>query len=131
MDTFVARQPILDRDQQLAGYEVLFRSGVDNWFPGVDPTRASARVIHDALYVFGFDALGAGKKLFVNVDRTVLVSGIAALLPVEKTVVEILETVYPDAEVVAACAALKRAGYTVALDDFLLSADSERLVEFA
>ena len=33
---YAARQPILNRDKELIGYELLFRDGVDNVFPNID-----------------------------------------------------------------------------------------------
>ena len=117
-DIFVARQPILDVNQVVVGYELLFRSGTENACFGVSSTLASSRVIHDAVNVFGFDTLGQGKKVFINVDRAVLLSDLLFALPPATTVVEILETVVPDLEVAAACRKLQQAGYTIALDDF-------------
>ena len=36
---YAARQPILNRDKELIGYELLFRDGVDNVFPDIDQMR--------------------------------------------------------------------------------------------
>jgi c-di-GMP-related signal transduction protein len=122
MDTFIARQPIFDRQQQVYGYELLFRSGIDNVFDHPDPTEATTRVIADSLLLLGVEPLTEGKKAFINVTRDVLLREYMTLLPHELFAVEILETVEPDAEVVVACQKLKEAGYTLALDDF--SADA-------
>jgi len=44
---FVARQPILTREEQVFGYELLFRDGVENYFRATDPdARRAARSIH-------------------------------------------------------------------------------------
>ncbi len=43
---FVARQPIFDRAQNVFGYEILFRNGVEDYF-NADPELA-ARTILDA-----------------------------------------------------------------------------------
>ncbi|WDT78984.1 MAG: EAL domain-containing protein [Candidatus Manganitrophus sp.] len=45
--------------------------------------------------------------------------------------VEILETVEPDREVIAACRKLKQAGYLIALDDFIDEERYKPLVEIA
>jgi c-di-GMP-related signal transduction protein len=42
---YAARQPILDRDKKLIGYELLFRDGVDNVFPDIDGDEATTRLI--------------------------------------------------------------------------------------
>ena len=53
------------------------------------------------------------------------------LLPQETTVVEILETVDPTPQGIAACEKLKDAGYTLALDDFVYEERFEPLVRLA
>ena len=130
-DVFVARQPILDVKQVVVGYELLFRSGIENACFGVSSTLASSRVIHDAVNVFGFETLGQGKKVFINVDRAVLLSDLLFALPPATTVVEILETIVPDLEVAAACRKLQQAGYTIALDDFANQPGWEALIRLA
>lgn len=116
---FVARQPILDGRRRVFGYELLFRSGAEGGFSHGDGTEASLRVIGDTLSVFGFDSLTAGKRAFINFTREVLIGDHAFLLPPQRTVVEVLETVEPDDEVLAACRRLRQAGYVVALDDYV------------
>jgi EAL and modified HD-GYP domain-containing signal transduction protein len=53
------------------------------------------------------------------------------VLPPEHSVVEILETVQPEAEVMEACRKLKKSGYTLALDDFVGQPGFEPLCEIA
>lgn len=131
MDHFVARQPILDARQQVFAYELLFRGGPENFFPQVDGTHASSRVIHDSLHVFGLDTLASNKRLFINVTRDVLLRDVIRVLPPKLTTVEILETVEPDEQVVQACKQLKQAGYALALDDFVFRPDYKPLVALA
>jgi EAL and modified HD-GYP domain-containing signal transduction protein len=128
---FVARQPILDARRQVFGYELLFRSGMEGGYAHGDGTEASIRLIGDTLSVFGFDALTAGRSGFINFTRDVLLGEHAYLLPPRRTVVEVLETVEPDAEVVAACRRLKKAGYLVALDDYAGDLAAEPLFQVA
>jgi len=115
---FVARQPILTREQKVFGYELLFRDGVENVFRASDP-EAAARSTLDSTLLMGFDVLCDGHKAFINCTRDLLLKDGITLLPAEQTVVEILEQVEPDDLVVAACLRLKSGGYTIALDDFV------------
>ena len=127
VDKFIARQPIFDRQQQVYGYELLFRSGQVNAFDGRDPDRATASVIVDSLFLHGLETLTNHRRAFINCTREMLVDDYTGLLPKDITVVEILETVEPDAEVLAACRRLKERGYCLALDDV---SSSERLTAF-
>ena len=131
MSTFVARQPIFDRNKRVFAYELLSRSSPDNWFQGTDGDRASSKVISDSLNVFGLSALTGGKRAFINVTRKLLIQDSVTLLPQDHTVLEILETVEPDEEVVAACRTLKKAGYVFALDDFVYRTEIEPLLAVA
>ena len=120
IELFVARQPIFERDKSLAGYELLFRTGAANMFPvGMDPDKASNQMIGQTLSVFGLEALVGNKLAYVNVTRRVLVEGTYSCLPAARLVLELLETLRPDAETLAACEAAKAAGYQIALDDFI------------
>ncbi len=118
MDVFVARQPIFDRDTNVVAYELLFRSGMENYFNHDNADEASSRVIDGSLLGFGLDKLTGGKRAFINFTRRVLVDQLYVLLPPERTVVELLEDIEPVPEVLAACADVKDQGFTLALDDF-------------
>jgi EAL and modified HD-GYP domain-containing signal transduction protein len=128
---FVARQPILDRDDRLVAYELLFRTGFESSFRCDSADRASSSVIADALLVHGIADLAQGRKAFVNVSREVLLGDLATLLPREHVVIELLETVKPDADVIDACTRLKRSGYVLALDDFVYAPEYEPLLALA
>ena len=119
MDVFVARQPIFDREQTVYAYELLFRSGLDNFFKHSDQDQASSKVIIDSFVSIDMKEMTGGKKAFINFTRDLLLEEYATILPKDVVVVEILENVEPDEEIVAACQKLKQAGYTVAMDDFV------------
>jgi len=132
MEAHVARQPILDGTSQTYAYELLFRSSsTQNWFTAKDPDEASGQLIHRSILAFDWDALTGGRRAFVNLTRQALVEGWVKVLPAERTVAEILETVAPDAEVLAACNELKQAGYLLALDDFVYAPEYEPLLDLA
>ena len=119
-ELFVARQPIFLGDRSLAAYELLFRSGAANVFPvGVDPDQASIDVIAQAVGVFGLGALvGPDVPAYINVTRCAMVEGLYACLPPGRFVLELLETLRPDADTLAACGTARQAGFGLALDDF-------------
>ena len=126
---YVARQPIVDRVENVFGYELLFRNGVENAFHG-DADEAS-RVTLDRSLLMGLDTLCDGRRAFVNCTRDTLVKGLVTLLPSTMTVVEVLESVPPDPEVMTACRSLKEAGYMIALDDYVAEDRREPLADLA
>ena len=115
---FLGRQPILDREQRLYAYELLFRSGSqDNAATVTDGVAATATVIANAFAELGVEAALGNCRGFINVDQEFLFSDMLELLPRHVVVLEILETVRPTAAVVERCRALKAAGFMLALDD--------------
>lgn len=118
-DIFVARQPIFDERQRVFAYELLFRSGTDNYFiPGANTDMPSSHVIANSM-LQGVAQLTGGKPAFLNFSRSAVVNDFAFALPPRDVVIELLESVEPDEEVLKACARLKGAGYRLALDDFV------------
>jgi EAL and modified HD-GYP domain-containing signal transduction protein len=125
---FVARQPIFDRTLRVIGYELLFRDGITNHFTASD-VDAACRTTLDSSWLMGLDVLCAGALAFVNCTREALLAGYPTLLPPHATVVEILENVSPAPEIFYVCRDLKRAGYLIALDDFVPNDSREPLVQ--
>ncbi len=132
MDVFVARQAILNRQKDLYGYELLFRSdAARNQFNGIDSSCATRQVIANTLFSAGLEGILGGKRAFINFDRKMLLEGSYSILPKEVLVIEVLEFVEPDEEVVAACARLSESGYTIALDDFVHHPKFEPMIQKA
>lgn len=114
---FLGRQPILDRNQALYGFELLFRSADTLHANVTDYLHASASVIFDALSSFGFREILGKHRGFINVNADVLMSEALELLPPEKVVIELLEHVPVTEKVIARCKELKAKGFSLALDD--------------
>lgn len=131
MDLFLARQPIFDRHQSVIAYELLFRSSSGGPVPDSEYEQAALNVIRDIFFVFGLEHLTTGKKAFINVSRRALIEEKVTIFPPEQTVIEIVESIEPDTEVIAACTSLKQAGYKLALDDFVYREEMEPLIELA
>jgi EAL and modified HD-GYP domain-containing signal transduction protein len=131
VEVFVARQPIFDQDRSVVAYELLFRSGSGNVFAAdVDPDKASARVLSNALDVFGLDALTLHKPALVSATPRVLIDGQYACWPPTRLVIELESNVEPDFDTLAACSAAKAAGYSLALDGFCNQPALEPLLPF-
>lgn len=132
MDVFVARQPILDRGQNVVAYELLYRSGnINNFTHGVSGDEATSSVITNGLMLIGLDNLACGKKAFVNFTENLLNNKVALLFQKESLVVEILENIEPTKEIIEACMELKEKGYEIALDDFIYDPKFNQLIELA
>jgi c-di-GMP-related signal transduction protein len=127
---FLARQPIFNSERVVYGYELLYRSGAGNYYdaPSVDMASASTA---DNLLLFGIDRLTPSCRSFINCTRDFLVRDFATMLPKDRVVLEMLETIEIDDEVLAACRRLKQLGYLLALDDFLDRPEWQPMVALA
>lgn len=131
MEVFLARQPVFDAKQVVFGYELLHRSSRSGGYNATDGDLASMQLIGNALMNFGPRKVLNGRVGLINFTRELLVSGYAHLLPPDSYIVEVLETVSPDAEVIEACRELRRRNYRLALDDFVPSPAMEPLINLA
>ena len=119
-EIFIGRQPILDRQQQLFAYELLFRSGAQKNEANVqDNLGATASVINHAFAELGVEQALGPYKGFINCDASLLLSDMLEILPTDKIVLEVLETVEVTPQIVERCTELKARGFTLALDDFV------------
>lgn len=118
---FLGRQPILDRNQEIVGFELLFRSAEANYAQFESYSQASASVITTALATFGIQEVLGGKFGFINVHLGLLLSEMLELLPTNLTVLELLEFIKLDETVVERCRELRELGFRLALDDHVFN----------
>jgi c-di-GMP-related signal transduction protein len=109
---------------------LLYRSGKTNSFECTDPEQASLAMF-DTSFLIGLQRVTGGERAFVNCPREFLLKDYVFLFPRELVVVELLETIVPDAQMIEACRRLKQKGYLLALDDFGDTIDWDPLVAIA
>lgn len=131
MDVYVARQPIFNRHRRIFAYELLFRNGMSNAFPGIDGNEATSSLLSSSFFTVGIEQITSGHKAFINFTEDMLTSGIPSMFPANSVVVEVLEDVEPTDEVIGVCRELVAKGYTLALDDFVYRKDLTPLIEIA
>jgi len=128
---FIGRQPIFDSKLNVIGYELLFRSGDVEAFDGSDGGKATSQVINNALLEIGMDEIVGDVPAYINFTKDLLVNGVAELLPADRVVLEILETVEVDQELIDGVESLVKAGYKIALDDFTYTEEWQPLINLA
>lgn len=119
MDVYIARQPIFDMDNQVYGYELLYRSnGQQNNYTGVNGDESTADVVTNAFFGLDIREVIGGGKAFINFTGNLLKRGVPKMISPDIAVVEVLENSMIDQDLLDACQDLKERGYTIALDDF-------------
>ena len=126
----IGRQPILDRNQELFAYELLFRSTKSlNKAEINDATQASASVIVNTLSDFGLQQIIGQHLGFINLDLDLLMSDVLEILPKDQVVLELLENMEVTPQLIARCRELKEAGFFLALDDHQFAPEYEELYQ--
>ena len=118
MFSYVARQAILDREKKLFSYELLFRDGIKNCFPGISPDEATSKILTNNHLDVGLEDITDGKLAFINFHQDTLLFRFPTSLDPKLVVIEIVETVELKPELIQACISIKDMGYRLALDDF-------------
>jgi EAL and modified HD-GYP domain-containing signal transduction protein len=112
---YLARQPMLDRNQALFGYELLFRNTPANSAEIESDLAATAGVLAHAAQLGLPRAVGEAHA-FLNVDTEVLMSDIFAFLPRERTVLELVGSVEATEAVLWRLAELSGHGFKFAAE---------------
>lgn len=128
---YIARQPIFDKKMNLYGYELLFRSELENnSFGNANATVATATVM-GGLFEKGIEQIVDRKRAFVNFDYKFLLSDSIELINPDVLIIEVLESVKADKLLVDRLRYLRERGYWIALDDFSQDYSSDLLVPIA
>ncbi|MDT7713623.1 MAG: hypothetical protein QOG46_2476 [Pseudonocardiales bacterium] len=117
-NVFIARQPIFDRDLDVAGYELLFRGANENVAIIADHDDATSTVVMNAFTEIGLHNVVGERRAWINVSRDFILAGLARALPRGKVVLELLEDQQLDDALLEALDEHRAWGYPIALDDF-------------
>ncbi|REG81489.1 EAL and HDOD domain-containing protein [Marinomonas pollencensis] len=128
----LARQPIVNTHLAPMGYELLYRKNSAALSAEIaDDVAATAQVVAASLLELGMLNLVGDKKAFINFPRAYLLSPSGVPIDPEMVVVEVLENAVFDAVLLAALRRWVKAGYSIALDDFVFDTKLVPFVELA
>lgn len=117
-DLLMARQPILDREKKLFGYELLFRNEKNQAAQQVGGDKATSQVVVNLCTSINeqFDSLN--QPLFINITDDFLQS--EAFFPVnpEAVILELLESTEVDDDLLNTVRRWRQKGFRFALDDY-------------
>ena len=109
-DGLLRRQPVLDRQQALYGYELALQSADER-------TRAAALICSVYAELGIASALGKSRS-FLRVDADLLLDDAIEALPAPAVVIELALTGDPDTRIIERCRTLRERGYALALADY-------------
>ncbi|MEG0383457.1 MAG: EAL domain-containing protein [Solibacillus sp.] len=121
MEVFIGRQPIFNAQEQVVAYELLYRNNDKNVFPMVDADTATVDVLINSFLSIGIDNVTNGKPSFVNFTENLLMDTTLDYVNPSQVVVEVLEDVPITEKLVQRIIELRKHGFKIALDDFIMS----------
>src|SRR3954447_8141543 len=123
-EVLFARQPILDADSRLAGYELLYRGEGQE-----SPHAATSRVAASALSDLGLRTATGGAPAFLNVTTEFLMAMDPLPFGPEGVVLEIAADRVPDQPLLERLGRLRQHGYMLALDGYAGQPSAEPLLD--
>ncbi|QSX04952.1 HDOD domain-containing protein [Sedimentibacter sp. zth1] len=117
MRTYIVRQPILDENQEVLGYEILYREESEN----IEEKRsdvAAANAIENFLVEFDSNKFLDGKMAFLTFTPNLLLKNIPRIFSPQKLVIQIDDDtiIHPAAQKVVY--EYRKKGYSVAINGF-------------
>ena len=129
MFSYVARQPIVDRNRKTVAFELLYRDSNDNSFPNVCDDYATKSILMNQ-FLFHQKRILDGKIGYVNFGYKSLIERLPFDFPNRFYTIEILEDCAPSDDLFDIVVELKKKGYRIALDDFVPSAEWVRFYKY-
>ncbi|WP_194287431.1 EAL and HDOD domain-containing protein [Gracilibacillus oryzae] len=114
-NVLLAKQPILDRDQTICAYELLYRSekAPQQW----DGDLATVEVMIHAFLNIGIKQLAGSHPVFINFTENLISKDLLSHFSPDDIVIELLEDIPLTKEMKEKIQCLSESGYRLALDD--------------
>jgi EAL and modified HD-GYP domain-containing signal transduction protein len=114
----LGRQPIMDKEEKIFAYELLFRSEQSlQQAHVVDGSLSTASVIINTLSGIGAHEVLGDRKGVINIEFDLLMNDALAILPCEKIILELHQNLPVTGEILERCRKLKESGFILALDN--------------
>jgi EAL and modified HD-GYP domain-containing signal transduction protein len=123
----LARQPILDHDQSVQGYELVYAHG-DGSDASDEGPQARAQIVFDALGELEVGQLVGDRRAWINITPELLDLDLAQVLPPEQVVLQLNASAFADGTRLTRMAELRAAGYALALNQFRFTTELEPML---
>lgn len=123
----VARQPIFDRQLHVYAYRLLFRA--DSERNGQSGSAGKRGLLTRSFLMIGLDSLTGGKRAFIRFNPDQLLKRVPTAFPKNEIAVEIQEPLKSEPDIIMACFELKKAGYLMVMNDFVLRPQSKAFLQ--
>ncbi len=119
METYIARQAILNREGEVVAYEVIYRQDINAFYNQKDESAANA--LCDFLNYFGSSETSFTKRMFLTLTPTLLSSEVPFVFNKDELVLQIDKNILINPDIKEQIIEFKSRGYQLALIDFEFS----------
>ncbi len=113
-----ARQPVFDAGLNVWGFELLYRHGLASTQAQFADLDAATLTVVAGAFLWQPQDMPANQKILVNFSPRTILDKAPYALPAERTVIQVDEAAVIGDPLLAALAALKADGYTLAVDGY-------------
>lgn len=124
---YIERQPIVDRQQKIVGYELLFKGHAD----AASAERSGAAILAADLNAMSEEWSLGDKLVFLDAGNAVPEGELPDALPAKRIVLQIPATQEPDEELLKGYRDLRAKGFSLAVLDFEPGSHADTLLELA
>jgi len=128
---YIGRQCILNKEGNIYGYELLYRSGFYSKADVKNNKEATSKILINLINNIEINNFIHGKKAFINIDDSLIHFPFEEIINNENIVLEILEHSKVDKKFIKRINSLKEKGFKIALDDFSLNEETKLLIDYA
>lgn len=124
-EVLIGRQPIVDAEREIFGYELLYRGGPERTTALDDPDAATRCVMERVLLQWGMEHVVGDRFGLMNASASLIVKGLHEAMPPEGVILEVREPEPFDSATIAALRDARMNGYHFALDNVSRLGDLE------
>jgi EAL and modified HD-GYP domain-containing signal transduction protein len=124
-EVFLGRQPIVDAEREIFGYELLYRGGPDQMSAFDDPDAATRCVMERVFLQWGMEHVVGDRFGLLNASASLIVNGMHEAMPPEGMIIEVREPEPFDEATIDALRRARMDGYHFALDNVSRVGDLE------
>ncbi len=117
MQAYIVRQPILDENQEVLGYEILYQEKINDT-QGKSTDIKAASAIENFLTQLDSDKFLAGKMAFINFTPNLLLRNIPKIFSPQKLVIQIDDDTIINPAAQSQVYEYKKKGYSIAINGF-------------
>lgn len=130
MESYFAKQPILDLNGDTYGYALLYRNtATAGCYNGADGDKSTADVINSVFFGDIDRSFLENKRAFLKFTENLLLDKTALLLPKDQVVIEVSGHVSITDKLIGCLRELREKGYLIALSDYEYQDETKSLFE--